>query len=48
MLNIKNQIDYWVNGADEAFQTAEILIAQKRMLHGLFFCHLAIEKILKA
>lgn len=48
MLNIKNQIDYWVNGADEAFQTAELLINQKRLLHGLFFCHLAIEKILKA
>lgn len=29
-------------------ETAEILINNGKLLQGLFFCHLAIEKILKA
>jgi len=48
MINVQKQIDYWVNGAVEDLESAEILIERKRMLHGLFFCHLVIEKILKA
>ncbi|HPO63713.1 MAG TPA: HEPN domain-containing protein [Candidatus Kapabacteria bacterium] len=48
MINIQKQIDYWEKNADEDIQTAEILINQKRFLHGMFFCHLSIEKILKA
>jgi HEPN domain-containing protein len=48
MINVQKQIDYWVNGAIEDLESAEILIERKRMLHGLFFCHLVIEKILKA
>ncbi len=28
--------------------TAELLIREKRILHGLFFCHLVIEKAIKA
>lgn len=41
-------LDYWINGAVDDLESAEILIERKRMLHGLFFCHLVIEKILKA
>ncbi len=48
MINVQKQIDYWVNGAVDDLKSAEILIERKRMLHGLFFCHLVIEKILKA
>jgi HEPN domain-containing protein len=48
MINVQKQIDYWINGAVDDFKSAEILIESKRMLHGLFFCHLVIEKILKA
>jgi len=48
MINVQKQIDYWVNGAVDDLKSAEILIDSKRMLHGLFFCHLVIEKILKA
>lgn len=48
MINVQKQIDYWINGAVEDLESAEILIERKRMLHGLFFCHLVIEKILKA
>lgn len=48
MIDLQKQIEYWVHGADDDLASAEILIERKRMLHGLFFCHLVIEKILKA
>lgn len=48
MINIKKQIDYWINGADDDLLTAKLLIQEKRILHGLFFCHLVIEKAIKA
>ncbi len=48
MIDSKKQIDYWQSGAMSDFETAEILIANKKFVHGLFFCHLCIEKILKA
>ena len=43
-----NQIKYWLDGSHEDISTAGILIDKERYLHGLFFCHLSIEKILKA
>ena len=48
MININKQIEYWTKGADDDLLTAEILIREKRILHGLFFCHLVIEKAIKA
>jgi HEPN domain-containing protein len=48
MIDIKKQIDYWLKGAEDDFLTAELLIRENRILHGLFFCHLVIEKIIKA
>ena len=48
MINIEKQIDYWRKGAEEDIVTAELLIREKRNLHGLFFCHLVIEKGIKA
>ena len=48
MINIHKQIDYWINGALDDLESAQILIDRKRMLHGLFFCQLVIEKTLKA
>ncbi len=48
MINLKRQIEYWTNGASEDLDIAKILIERNRMLHGLFFCHLVIEKALKA
>ncbi len=48
MINIQKQIDYWIKGADDDIVTAELLIREKRNLHGLFFCHLVIEKAMKA
>ena len=48
MINIQKQIDYWRQGSDDDFETAGILIENKKYVHGLFFCHLSIEKIIKA
>lgn len=48
MINIQKQIDYWINGAEDDILTAELLIRENRILHGLFFCHLVIEKAIKA
>jgi len=48
MIDIQKQIDYWINGAEDDILTAEILISRNRLLHGLFFCHLVIEKAIKA
>ena len=48
MLNIGKQIEYWINSAKSDLDTAELLIRESRYSHGLFFCHLTIEKGLKA
>ncbi|MDX9906659.1 MAG: HEPN domain-containing protein [Bacteroidales bacterium] len=48
MMNIEKQIQYWINGSNEDLITSELLIANNRYLHGLFWCHLTIEKSLKA
>ena len=38
---------YWKNTAHEALASAEALEKASRFDHALFFCHLAIEKLLK-
>jgi HEPN domain-containing protein len=48
MIDIQKQIYYWIDGAENDIVTAEILIRERRSLHGWFFCHLVIEKALKA
>ena len=48
MINIEKQIEYWEKSAFDDLDSAKILIERKRLLHGLFFCHLVIEKIIKA
>lgn len=48
MINLKKQIAYWIKGAEEDILIADLLIREKRVLHGLFFCHLVIEKAIKA
>lgn len=48
MINIEKQIEYWIAGASNDLDTAKILIERNRLLHGLFFCHLVIEKGIKA
>ena len=48
MADFNKQLEYWKITALSDFETAEILIEKDKFLHGLFFCHLAIEKVLKA
>jgi HEPN domain-containing protein len=44
----KDLVQFWQEGADEAWKTVQALMTSKRYLHALFFCHLALEKMLKA
>ena len=41
-------IKYWLTASKEDFDSAEILYKNKKYHHALFFCHLRIEKMLKA
>lgn len=44
---LQNQISYWRSSAKKDFKTAEYLFEGKYYDACLFFCHLAIEKLLK-
>ena len=48
MVDINQQVTYWREGAREDWEVACELVDRGRALHGLFFAHLALEKILKA
>ncbi|MFP4047504.1 MAG: HEPN domain-containing protein [Bacteroidales bacterium] len=48
MINVDKQIKYWINSSESDIETAELLLNNKKILHGLFFCHLAVEKAIKA
>lgn len=48
MDNLDKHIKYWEKSALSDITTALLLIKKKRYPEGLFFCHLSIEKILKA
>src|SRR3972149_9652954 len=48
MLNIGKQVEYWRNGAMEDWEVGKDLIGRTHFRHGLFFLHLALEKILKS
>lgn len=41
-------IKYWITASKEDLDSAEILFQNKKYHHALFFCHLSIEKMLKA
>jgi len=48
MIDISKQITYWQEIAKEDWEVAIELVSNNRSRHGLFFAHLALEKILKA
>ena len=48
MNNIKKQIDFWEKSAKKELDTARDLFDLKRYDACLFFCHLALEKLLKS
>lgn len=48
-MNVKKQIQYWLKTAEKDWETAQIIFdAGKNYHHCLFFCHLVLEKGLKA
>ena len=47
-MDFQKHIEYWLAQADNDVSSAELLINNGKILHGLFFCHLSIEKVLKA
>lgn len=47
-MDIQKQIAYWRDGSVSNLESAEVLFAKGKRWEGLFFCHLALEKILKA
>lgn len=48
MNEIEQQIKFWKQSAKESLKTADDLFKTKHYDACLFFCHLAIEKIVKA
>jgi HEPN domain-containing protein len=48
MINIAKQIEYWRTTAESDIETASILVTSGKYIEGMFFCHLCIEKIVKA
>ncbi|MDD4990009.1 MAG: HEPN domain-containing protein [Candidatus Pacebacteria bacterium] len=47
-INIREVIDYWEQGAQNNFDTAKFLFKGRKYADCLFFCHLTLEKLLKA
>jgi HEPN domain-containing protein len=47
-MDIARQIEYWRSGGSEDWEVAVELVKAGRTRHGLFFAHLALEKLLKA
>jgi HEPN domain-containing protein len=48
MIDSDKQAQHWREGAEDEWTLAGELIARGRVRHGLFFAHLALEKLLKA
>ena len=46
-INIKKVVDYWKISAERNYETAKFLYKGRKYSDCLFFCHLALEKILK-
>lgn len=47
-MDAQKVINFWLESAEDDFDTAEKLFATKKYHHCLFFCHLFLEKALKA
>jgi len=48
MIDMAKHIIFWRDGAQEDLAVAQELLERGRSRHGLFFLHLALEKLLKA
>lgn len=45
---VEANIEFWLKGSEDAFDTAQKLFEVKKYNHCLFFLHLSLEKLLKA
>jgi HEPN domain-containing protein len=48
MVDTREHIAYWRDGAKEDWEVANQLVDVGKTRHGMFFAHLALEKLLKA
>ncbi|MBI3536954.1 MAG: HEPN domain-containing protein [Chloroflexi bacterium] len=48
MIDIEKQVESWRDGAREDWEFAQDSVARGKARYGLFFAHLALEKIIKA
>ena len=47
-MDSKEQVSYWLRSSREDLRTADALFSLGRYQHCLFFCHLFVEKMIKA
>ena len=47
-MTVEEQIKLWQKGAWEALESAELLFDNRHHTYSLFFCHLAVEKMVKS
>jgi len=45
---MNDKLNYWIEEAEYDLKTAELILETKRFLYIGFFCHLALEKMIKA
>lgn len=45
---IEKQVAYWAESSKDDWRVARQLLDSKEVLHGMFFVHLTLEKVLKA
>lgn len=48
MIDIEKQVAYWRDSALSDWEAAQVLLRRKLVWQGLFFVHLALEKVIKA
>jgi len=46
-MELKEKIDYWIEIAFDDLDSADIMLKKKKYLQSGFYCHQAVEKILK-
>ena len=48
MMTKQQHIDYWINTAEDDWDSVELLFIGKKYLQSLFWAHLVLEKLTKA
>lgn len=47
-MNVEKQVQYWREGSLDDLEVGRLLLENGKVNQGLFFCHLAMKKALKA